>query len=31
MIVLMNTLASGTIIDISNTQTVLMAMTIITA
>jgi len=31
MIVLMNTLASGTIIDIHNTQTVLMAMTIITA
>jgi len=31
MIVLMNTLASGTIIDISNTQVVLMAMTIITA
>jgi hypothetical protein len=31
MIVLMNTLASGTIIDISDTQTVLMAMTIITA
>lgn len=31
MIVLLNTLASGTIIDLSNTQTVLMAMTIITA
>jgi len=30
MIVLMNTLASGTIIDISDTQTILMAMTIIT-
>ena len=31
MIVLLNTLASGTIIDLSNTQTVLTAMTIITA
>ncbi|MDP2089971.1 MAG: preprotein translocase subunit SecY [Candidatus Gracilibacteria bacterium] len=30
MIVLLNTLASGTIIDISNTQTVLTAMTIVT-
>ncbi|QFR38647.1 preprotein translocase subunit SecY [Candidatus Gracilibacteria bacterium 28_42_T64] len=31
MIVLLNTLAGGSIIDISNTSTVLMAMTIITA
>jgi len=31
MIVLLNTLASGTIIDLSNTQVVLTAMTIITA
>lgn len=31
MIVLLNSLASGTIIDLSNTQTVLTAMTIITA
>ncbi len=31
MIVLLNTLASGTIIDLSNTQTVLIAMTIVTA
>ena len=31
MIVLLNTLASGTIIDLSNTQTVLTAMTIITS
>lgn len=31
MIVLLNTLASGTIIDLSNTQTVLTAMTIVTA
>ena len=31
MIVLLNTLASGTIIDLSDTQTVLTAMTIITA
>ena len=31
MIVLLNTLASGTIIDLSDTKTVLMAMTIVTA
>jgi preprotein translocase subunit SecY len=31
MIVLLNTLASGTIIDLSDTQTVLTAMTVITS